>query len=50
MTLTSLAAALLSGLSALCPAAEGAFEWRTDLDAARELAAAEGRPLLIVFR
>lgn len=34
----------------LADRADGAFAWRTDLDAAREEARETGRPLLVVFR
>ena len=50
MIFTSIAALLLAATAALNPPAEDTFEWFDDLDAARELAATEGRPLLIVFR
>jgi len=32
------------------PAQAGEFVWHQDLDAARELAAGEGKPLLVMFR
>ncbi len=49
-----LAAALVIGLSFVPLTddadAEGAIEWITDLDEARDQARKEGKPLLIVFR
>jgi hypothetical protein len=53
---SSLAVAVLGGLTLfMAPAGaedplDTAFDWRTDLDAAREEARTTGRPLLVVFR
>ncbi|MBI4602765.1 MAG: hypothetical protein HY721_12480 [Planctomycetes bacterium] len=43
-------AALAAGPSPAAGDEARAFRWRTDLDAARKDALAEGRPLLAVFR
>lgn len=48
-------ALVLLGVAPRLPSAEDAFgspefKWSTDLEAARKTAAAEGKPLLIVFR
>ena len=49
LVLLALAAAAGLGSSAAQDLPEG-VDWLTDLDAARETAREEGRPLLIVFR
>ena len=51
-TLSTLTAGLiaLSSLSAKDSAPTGDFIWRQDLEAARQDALAQGKPLLIVFR
>jgi len=43
-------AALVALAAAAWPGARDEFPWLTDLDAARALAAEEGKPLLVVFR
>jgi hypothetical protein len=45
-----LALPFLLALLGTAAAEDGAFRWRTDLEAARREAARSGKPLLIVFR
>ncbi len=44
------AAAFLAGSAEIQPAQDPEFSWLTDLDDARRIARARGKPLLITFR